>query len=596
MTKFPAAKCRFFFAGARGDLPPLARMKAFAANQSVFKTRVDLKALCTNPFSALSLALILGSIAADSGLVSSAEARLRHAHHSHAALHHRSTAAHHRPHATSSGDSLGVPASIAAIVVDANSSHTLYARSEHELRHPASITKVMTLYLLFEQLEKGRLHLDSRLPVSRHAAAQKPTKLGLHAGATISVDDAIKAIVTRSANDMAVVIAEAIGGEEGTFADLMTRKAHQLGMSRTHFENASGLPNDAQVTTAHDLAILGRAIQDRFPQYFPYFSTHVFNYAGQSIRNHNHLLEQVSGVDGIKTGYTQASGFNLLTSVKRGGRSLVAVVLGGASAAGRDRIMARLIENQISNGTTFRTAGLLTENTAHDRLVNSGEELPPELRRINIPMPPRASLLGDDRTANSKTDPSPEPIRVASASNEVPIVKPRPAYVAGTPSLPDRSAGEQIASKSTDGSTAHAAASTGTTKAAVTPASGRYARAELTQILKAEMTKAARSESSESAADKAEEAQSLANSAVAPRGWVIQIGATSDLDQATALLSRAKTKGSKALAKAQPYTEKIHKGSETLYRARFVGLGAESAEEACKTLKRSGFSCFATKN
>ncbi len=190
----------------------------------------------------------------------------------------------------------------------------------------------MTLYLLFEQLDKGALTLQSRIPISEHAAAQEPSKLGLEPGETISVEDAIKAVVTRSANDIAVAIAEAIGHDESTFAEMMTRKAHALGMSSTIYRNASGLPNDEQITTARDLTILARSLEERFPRYFRYFSTDEFDYAGETIGNHNHLLGRVDGVDGIKTGYTRASGFNLLTSVHRDGRSLVAVVMGGRSA------------------------------------------------------------------------------------------------------------------------------------------------------------------------------------------------------------------------------------------------------------------------
>ncbi|OYW31365.1 MAG: hypothetical protein B7Z45_10420 [Azorhizobium sp. 12-66-6] len=191
----------------------------------------------------------------------------------------------------------------------------------------------MTLYLLFEQLEAGRLKLDSEMVVSSRAAAQSPSKLNVRAGSTIDVEDAIKAIVTRSANDVAVVIAETVGGTEERFADMMTRKAHALGMSRTNFENANGLPNPRQVTTARDLSILGRAIQERFPREYKYFSTRSFTYKGETIGNHNRLLGRVEGVDGIKTGYTRASGFNLLTSLHRDDRYLIGVVLGGSSGA-----------------------------------------------------------------------------------------------------------------------------------------------------------------------------------------------------------------------------------------------------------------------
>ena len=256
-----------------------------------------------------------------------------------------------------------VPASPAfsAIVVDANSGRTIWSVAEDAPRHPASITKVMTLYLLFEQLDKGAMSLQTRIPISEHAAAQEPSKLGIEPGETISVDDAIKAVVTRSANDVAVAIAEAIGRDEGTFAEMMTSKAHALGMSSTVYRNASGLPNDEQITTARDLTILARSLEERFPRYFKYFSTHEFEYAGEVIGNHNHLLGRVDGVDGIKTGYTRASGFNLLTSVHRDGRSLVAVVMGGRTAGARDRIMENIIEDHIAEASTAHTAEMVAD-------------------------------------------------------------------------------------------------------------------------------------------------------------------------------------------------------------------------------------------
>jgi D-alanyl-D-alanine carboxypeptidase len=179
---------------------------------------------------------------------------------------------HYRYYAVHQAAPASNPA-FAALVVDANTGRTLYAADENETRHPASLTKVMTLYLLFEQLEKGRLSLDSPITMSEHAASQAPSKLGIDPGDTISVDNAIKSIVTRSANDVAVAIGEAIAGDEDSFAEMMTRKAHALGMSRTVYVNASGLPDDRQITTAHDLAVLGRAVQEHFPRYFHYFST-----------------------------------------------------------------------------------------------------------------------------------------------------------------------------------------------------------------------------------------------------------------------------------------------------------------------------------
>src|SRR5579871_3287397 len=248
-----------------------------------------------------------------------------------------------------------------SIIVDVNSGATLSSNNPDASRHPASLTKIMTLYLLFERLDAGKIKLDTEMPVSRHAANQAPTKLGLRPGQTIRVEDAIKGLVTRSANDAAVVIAEALGGDEDNFAKIMTRKAHMLGMSKTVYRNASGLPDDEQVTTARDQSTLGRAIQDRFPRYYRYFSTSSFTFRGHSIANHNHLLGSVEGVDGIKTGYTRASGFNLVTSMRRGNRHLVGVVLGGRSGGSRDAIMRNLLAENLEKASTRRTVAAITE-------------------------------------------------------------------------------------------------------------------------------------------------------------------------------------------------------------------------------------------
>ena len=248
-----------------------------------------------------------------------------------------------------------------SIIVDANSGATLTSNNPDAIRFPASLTKIMTLYLLFERLESGKLKLNSELSVSEHASEQAPTKLGLRPGQTIKVEDAIKGLVTRSANDASVVIAEAISGDEDDFAKLMTRKARALGMSKTVYRNANGLPNSEQVTTARDQATLGRAIQERFPRYYRYFATSSFVYRGHAIRNHNRLLGNVEGVDGIKTGYTRASGFNLVTSMRRGNRHLVGVVLGGRSGGSRDATMRNLLAENLAKGATNRTVAAIGE-------------------------------------------------------------------------------------------------------------------------------------------------------------------------------------------------------------------------------------------
>ncbi len=283
----------------------------------------------------------------------------------------RSRHRHHARHHQEARDSYS-PA-FSSIIVDGNSGATLSANNPDASRHPASLTKIMTLYLLFERLDAGKMKLDTEMDVSEHASEQAPTKLGLRPGQSIAVEDAIKGLVTRSANDAAVVIAEAIAGDEGDFAKLMTRKARTLGMTKTVYRNASGLPDDEQVTTARDQATLGRAIQERFPRYYRYFSTTAFNYHGHSIRNHNKLLGNVEGVDGIKTGYTRASGFNLVTSMRRGNRHLVGVVLGGRSGGSRDTIMRGLLAENLEKAATKRTVAVIAERNSSDANADVAE-------------------------------------------------------------------------------------------------------------------------------------------------------------------------------------------------------------------------------
>ena len=267
----------------------------------------------------------------------------------------------------------------ADIVIDDNSGQVLHEVKADEPRHPASLTKIMTLYLLFEQLDAGALALDTLLPVSATAALEPPTRLGLKSGQTITVEDAIGGIVTRSANDAAVVVSEALGGSEAEFAKLMTLKARALGMAGTTYVNASGLPDDEQITTARDQAILGRAIHDRFPRYYSYFSLVYYRYHGKDLHNHNGLLGNLEGVDGIKTGYTEASGYNLALSVRRSKKSVVAVVLGGTSNSERDARMRQLIEENIPQASTQRTAPTMVE-AAKPADVNIDMAVPMKVR------------------------------------------------------------------------------------------------------------------------------------------------------------------------------------------------------------------------
>lgn len=231
----------------------------------------------------------------------------------------------------------------AAIVIDASSGEVLHGRNVDAARYPASLTKMMTAYMVFGAIKRGKLSWDQRVPVSRAAAGMRPSRLGLKAGSQIKVRDAVMGIITKSANDAAVVLAEAISGSERAFARTMTQRAAALGMKRTTFKNASGLPDASQTTTARDLAILSRALMADFPKEYALFSTREFTYSGSVFQNHNGLLGRVNGVDGIKTGYIRASGFNLAASAERDGRRVIAVMLGGESAKKRDAQVETLL-------------------------------------------------------------------------------------------------------------------------------------------------------------------------------------------------------------------------------------------------------------
>lgn len=468
----------------------------------------------------------------------------------------------------------------ADIVVDVNSGAILHSTNPDSSRHPASLTKIMTLYLLFERLDAGKLKLSTPLTVSAHAAAQEPSKLGLKPGQSIEVEDAIKAIVTRSANDVAVVIAEAIGGNEDSFGKLMTRKARALGMAHTVYINASGLPDDAQITTARDQALLGRAIQDRFPRYYIYFATTGFRYRGNTIGNHNRLLGRVAGVDGIKTGYTRASGFNLVTSVRRGNRQLVAVVLGGRSAGLRDARMRDLIDDYIAVASVKRTVPMIAEavepapapRTAIQRVAAA--IIPPAKAEPTttaaIPMPPRA--------APGSSDPL-QPILVKT-------VFVRPA------SIKTASLGPPPATSAVPATTSLAQAKPEPARAEANVPPPPAAQPGVLGVLPVKVAAAAPMPLTVAAAD----SHASLPPAAHRNGWMIQVGAFDQETEAKQRLSSAQSRAKTLLGAADPFTERVMKGEKALYRARFAGLDKNQAEAACQYLKRNEIVCMAIKN
>ena len=625
----------------------------------------------------------------------------------------------------------------ADIVVDANSGAVLHATNPDARRHPASLTKIMTLYLLFEQLEAGKLKLDSALKVSAEASGQTPTKLGLKPGTTLNVEDAIKGMVTRSANDAAVVVAEAIAGSESEFANVMTRKAHALGMKSTVYKNASGLPDDNQVTTARDQSILGRAVQERFPRYYKYFSIRSFTFRGQAITNHNHLLGKVDGVDGIKTGYINASGFNLVTSVHRGNRYLVAVVMGGSSGASRDARMRELINEKIVQASTKRTAPMVAEATPSEPIVAAKPEPKPEpmvvakaeskpepmavakaepkpepkvaekieakaepkaeakaehryavASAISMPArlnpaaaptersePPAAATLTQARMVVGSTDPiqpvlvktltvraatktpSLVPLQVASSAAESqPAQAPAPAAVASakaetaaappptpaTVAKPETAVPPPVAAKPEPPAPAVIAKSEPASPAPTAAPNAEAAPSSAAAAAKPESPKpasAVKPDPAPAAAQKASAPAIAANPDPAPAalpavarpspvaipaprpaaapamppapaakpaaaaakpqhrpGWMIQVGAYPAEQAAKERLSAVQSKASKMLTGAEAFTETVDKAGTTLYRARFAGLDKDTAEAACKYLKKNDVECVPIKN
>lgn len=437
-----------------------------------------------------------------------------------------------------------VPASAnskySGIVIDARTGKTLYAYDADELRYPASLTKMMTLYMTFEALNVGKIKLNSRIVVSANAAKEPPSKLGIKPGQSITVEQAIQALVTKSANDVATATGEFLGGSEAKFAAMMTAKARSLGMSRTTFRNAHGLPNGKQVSTARDMAILGIALREHFPRQYKYFSTRSFKFGKTRHANHNRLLGAVRGVDGIKTGYTRASGFNLVSSVVDRDRSIVAVVMGGRTGASRNAQMKDLIARYLPKASTRGNGNLVA--------AGKPSAIAPAAAAIAALELPKIGPVPDFRAeANSR-------IALAYAA-------PTPSPVIGRQALVDSLKAQKVAIP--------------TPAPAVVPP---LPIADASQ--------------SESSIDPV----TTASTAVMD-GWVIQIGAMPDKETALKLLSKAKGAGGRVLSGAEPFTMAYAKGNEQLYRARFGGFGGQAeATSACRVLKKKGFACWATAN
>lgn len=430
----------------------------------------------------------------------------------------------------------------AAIVVDANTGKTLFSSSADARRYPASLTKMMTLYMMFEAMKSGRLNRNTRIPVSAYAASRPPTKIGFKPGQSIPAEAAILALITKSANDVAAAVGEYLGGSEARFAQMMTAKAKRLGMRSTVFRNASGLPNMQQHSTARDMAILGMALREHFPNEFSYFSKRSFTYRGQTINGHNRLLGRVEGVDGIKTGYTNASGFNLVSSVNIDGRKMVAVVMGGRSAASRDNHMRELIAKYLPQTSRGRGNNALIAARSDATAVSVASVSLPTAKEA--PLPVMRQDGGIEQVINGEF-----------GEGDREQEQPQMLALAAPMARPAAKAIENV----------------------------------IVPIPRAELPTADNNAANSNI-------DPVTTASAATGSWAVQIGSLPSEDQARAMLAKANASVG-GLKSASPYTETFQMNGTMFYRARFVGFAnKQAAWNACAALKKQKFGCYAIAN
>lgn len=450
----------------------------------------------------------------------------------------------------------GANARYAAIVVDAATGEVLFARHADSRRYPASITKMMTLYLTFEALSEGKAKLDDVITVSPRAASQPPSKLGLAAGQSISLDNAMRATAVRSANDMAVALAEHIGGSEARFTALMTLKAEELGMTQTRYVNANGLPDSRQLTSARDLAILARAIMRDYPQYYRYFGLHDWAYQGRDYRNTNGLLATGNGYDGMKTGYTNASGYNLAASAVRDGKRIVAIVLGGRSSASRNAHVAELmdtgfeVERRRAQGETIQVAQTFFEQRGYGVGNDSDVTTSPPIAYASVSDEDGGPAIGSNEVAYTAAPaPMTQPRVVTPAPSErAAAAPPRPSASPpiGTP---------VSVTASLNGARPGAVIAPSTTPRRATPAPAR-------------------------------------EPARTPAGrWAVQVGAFRDEAVATNWLTEVNRRFRTQFAGAE---RNVQTAGEW-YRSRFTGLTEDAAQSACVALAERRVTCMVIK-
>lgn len=501
----------------------------------------------------------------------------------------------------------------ASMVIDANTGQILHAQAADEPRYPASLTKMMTLYIVFELIEQGRLSPTTKIRISDEAAGTSPSKLGLPPDSEIAVGDAVRALITKSANDIAVALAEHIAGTEPKFAALMTRKARQLGMSATTFRNAHGLPDSAQVTTARDMLTLAMRLSDDFPNHYRLFSLRSFSYQGKTYANHNTMLGNYQGMDGLKTGYTTPSGFNLVASVRRNGRHVVAAVFGGNTASARNAYMRQILDRTLPRASPDRSRapqavarldrGERQQIAAH---TNSEGAPPPLLlepvRQVEHPRPvaatraePQIALAVAQAPGNPTT---PTTIQVARVRPVVVAPRQRPAPIETVPSAQDTPQ-PQLVVMAAPVAAIVAPVARGAAPSSLQAQAQRIERGAAPVVPPAE----ARPQFATASAAPIKPTYQLRGPDVAARGAqpastgaavALQIGAYASEAEAQRQLTVARERAGVALTGASPSTQAVQAGGRQLYRARFVGLDPLRAATVCTELRRAQIDCLVT--
>jgi D-alanyl-D-alanine carboxypeptidase len=500
-------------------------------------------------------------------------------------------------HATAPAQAIENLRKYAGIVVDAKSGQVMYEEAADSRRYPASVAKVMTLYVLFQELSAGNLKLSTKMTVSRHAAAAVPTKLGLRAGAEISVEDAIKSLVTLSANDMARVIAEHVSGSESKFAERMTATARALGMRNTTYRNASGLPDGGQVTTVRDQAILGIAIYQHFPSYYEFFQTRSFSYGRSTYGNHNRVLGYMGAVDGIKTGYINAAGSNLLTAARKDGRHIVIVAFGFNSAGARDEKVRQLVANYLPKGRRgdYLQTAMIPMPGRQGNVQVAVAQSPSAAPVFVMPMPLPGFRLAQLVAANGAQPQAPlnQPMPEVVVASTAPVPAPVPAdlglapavQAANTLAAPSQAPTPAYPSQDVIGAWLSDTYNLGAPPAALgqtTPS------APLGYVPSAPVQ-----QQSQPVDLMTSGAVQVADTSNAPGGWVVQIGAGPSEESARAMLADAAGKAG-SLGDFRSYVERFEKNGQVFFRARFVGFGGrDDATAMCNQLKQQNLSCLA---